>query len=96
LEDEIFNFNYYISGTSPLLKAVTYPNDNMLIILLKSSKIDVNLYNNKGQTALSYTAQSQGASCIDTLLLHGANHAFQDNYSRCLLILGLNFKYLTG
>lgn len=82
LEDETFDLNYHISGTSPLSKAATYPSDNVLTTLLKSGRIDVDLQNDEGRTALSYAAQCQGASCVEALLLHGANHASRDNCGR--------------
>ncbi|KAL2812245.1 ankyrin repeat-containing domain protein [Aspergillus cavernicola] len=96
LEDETFDLNYHRAGFSPLSKAATYPNDFILTILLKSGRIDVDLRNDEGRTALSYAAQFQGASCVKTLLLHGANHDSRDNSGRCPLSWASTSSALLG
>jgi ankyrin repeat protein len=52
------------------------------MLLLQCGRINVDLCNSKGQTALSYTAQNQAASYVKTLMYHEANHDSQDNTGR--------------
>ena len=84
LDDETFDLNYHIDGDSPLSKAATSRknDDNILTDLLGSHRIDVDLRDNKGRTALSHAAGFQSASRVETLLENGASPDSQDSSDR--------------